>query len=262
MCKAPYVAALLGLTLSILASDKTAAQQFDASGIVYEAARNKIGLMRHCRNNTTLDTAIAEKAVKVIEAELRAFPLENDFAQELGDLAEEAGEDGFLDTARGRDITSFAQLFRTTRASLCQEWAAETLRTRGPSTSSYVSIATGEPTRAAGTIAPPSLNVAHTIAIPRAAVLPPFPAKAPLRPTRQRAAAMAARLGNGRSFAPQTLPTAARLGGRAAEPLPRQRAAAPIKTNRWASQSDTMLEKWPFNLFKKPYSLREKPWRN
>ena len=254
MRKAPYVPALLGLTLCLLSPDTAAAQQFDPSGIVYEAARNKIGLMRYCRNNTTLDTAIAEKAVNVIEEDLRAFPLENDFAKELGDLAEDAGEDGFLDTGRGRDITRFAELFRTTRAGLCQEWAAETLRMREPGTSSYVSIATGEPTRAAGTIALP-LKVTRPIAL-RRAVLPPFPAKAPVRPTRHRAAVVAARLGNGPSSAPRTLPTAARLGGRVAEPLPQQRAAT-VQAGQ-----PGLLEKWPFKLFQKPYSLRERPWRN
>jgi hypothetical protein len=257
MRKATHVAALLGLTLCILPPDKAAAQQFDASGIVYEAARNKIGLMRYCRNHTTLDTAIAERAVKIIEADLRAYPLESDFATELGDLAEEAGEDGFLDAGRGRDIASFAKLFRSTPASLCQEWAAETLRVREPSTSSYVSIATGEPTRAAGTIAPPSLNVAHSIAIPRAAVLPPMPAKkAALRPIPLRTTATAARFGNGPSSAPQTVPTVARLGNKAAEPTPQRRTAV------FRADRPGLLEKWPFTLFKKPYNLREKPWRN
>src|SRR5687767_11842111 len=100
MRKAPYVAALLGLTLCILPPDTAAAQQSDASGIVYESARNRIGLMRYCRNNTTLDTVIAEKAVKVIEADLRTLPRENALTRELGDRAEEAGEDGFLDVVR------------------------------------------------------------------------------------------------------------------------------------------------------------------
>jgi hypothetical protein len=256
MRKATHVAALFGLTLCILPPDKAAAQQFDASGIVYEAARNRIGLMRYCRNNTTLDTAIAEKAVKIIEADLRAFEPENELARALGDRAEEAGEDGFLDVVRRRDIASFAQLFRTTHASLCQEWAAETLRVGEAKTASYASIANTEPIRA-GAIAPTSLNITYPTAIPRAAVLPPFPAKAPLRSTLQRTTAMTARLGNGPSSAPRTLPTAARLGNRVAEPSPRQRAAAIHAANR-----PGLLEKWPFKLFKKPYSLREKPWRN
>ena len=56
-----------------------------------------------------------------------------------------------MDVARRRDIASFAQLFRTTRASLCQEWAAETLRAREQEPTSYaVSIASPFDARAPG----------------------------------------------------------------------------------------------------------------
>jgi hypothetical protein len=219
MRKASYIAAGLGLTLCILASDKAAAQQFDASGIVYEAARNRIGLMRYCRNNTTLDTATAEKAVKVIEADLRAFTPESELAIELGDRAEEAGEDGFLDVVRRRDIASFAQLFRTTPAGLCQEWAAETLRIQQPGSRGYdnISIAIREPLRAGRTIAPPPVNITPAIAIPQAADLPPFPAKPPFRlaeaepVSQQRTVTMAAQLDNS-PYSPQRPVAAAPLG--------------------------------------------------
>ena len=218
MRKASYVAALLGLTLCILPPDTAAAQQSDPSGIVYESARNRIGLMRYCRNNTTLDTAIAEKAVKLIEADLRTLPRENELTRELGDRAEEAGEDGFLDVVRRRDIASFARLFRTTPAGLCQEWAAETLRVQEPGSRAY-NIATIEPIRAGRTIAP---DVTHAIAIPPSAVLPPLPAKAPLpvaeaQPaSQQQTLTMAAQVGNP-PFS-QQIPPLARSGYPASSP--------------------------------------------
>jgi hypothetical protein len=221
MRKASYIAALLGLTLCSLPPEKAAAQQFDAGGIVYEAARNRIGLMRYCRNYTSLDTAVAEKAVRIIEADLRAFTPENELARELGDRAEEAGEDGFLDVVRRRDIASFAKLFRSTPAGLCQEWAAETLRVQEPGSRGYnnISIATIEPIRAGRTIAPPSPDITQAIAIPQAAVLPPpVPAKPPFRlvdaqpvSQQQQTVTMAARVGNS-PFSPQIQPVATPLG--------------------------------------------------
>ena len=60
MVQVPSLAALLGLTLCILPLHNTMAQQFGESDVVYEAARNKIGLIRYCRNIGLLDPAIAE----------------------------------------------------------------------------------------------------------------------------------------------------------------------------------------------------------
>lgn len=237
MCKVLYIAALLGSTLCILSPDKAAAQQSDANDIVYEAARNKIGLMRYCRNNTPLDAAIAEKAVAVIEADLRAYPPADYFATEQGVRAEEAGEDGFLDAGRRRSIISFAQLFRTTRGVLCQEWAEEALRVREPGPRSYpISTAAVGSTRPGGASAPPYVNLAQPIAIPRVAPPPPLPAKAPARVTQvdasPQAVNTAAQLGPDRSAAPQILPTAAPLGRNAATPLPRSRPPAATFCNR------------------------------
>jgi hypothetical protein len=181
--RVPCIAALLALTLYILPLDKTTAQQSEVSVVIYEAARNKIGLMRYCRHNTPLDPAAADKAIEALEADVRAFPLENKLAREQGDRAEKAGEDGFMEAGRRRDIASFAQLFRTTRADLCKQWAEETLRVQVVRTAAPpVSTATTEPQRASPTIARPVLNTAPPDAAPRAAGLPPLPTKAPLRP--------------------------------------------------------------------------------
>ena len=128
MFQVPSFVVLLGLTLCILPSHKTMAQQSNESDVVYEAARNKIGLIRYCRNVGLLDPAIADQAVTAVEAGLRELASSETFASEQGDRAQQAGEDGFWEAGRRRDIAGIATLFRTTPADLCQEWAGETVR--------------------------------------------------------------------------------------------------------------------------------------
>jgi hypothetical protein len=124
--------ALLGLALCVLPSHRTMAQQFSVSDVVYEAARNKIGLMRYCRNNELLAPALADQAVSTVEIGLRKLPSSDIFAREQGDRAEQAGEDGFWEAGRRRDIASVGKLFGATPADLCKEWAGETLRAQAP----------------------------------------------------------------------------------------------------------------------------------
>jgi hypothetical protein len=183
MCKASHIAALLGLSLSIFPIHRLSAQQSNLNSVVYEAARNKIGLLRYCLNNTTLDSETAEKAVEVIETGLRAFPLDEQ-TRELGDRAERAGEDGFLDAVRRKDIASFAQRFGTSSTGLCKQWAEEALPARKAKASGpVVSIATIQPIPSRPRAAPPAVNVSHRIEAPYAAERPPVPAKPVLRPT-------------------------------------------------------------------------------
>ena len=187
MYRVPCIAALLGLTLCTLPLNKTTAQQSEVNVVIYESARNKIGLMRYCRNNSELGPAVADKAVKALETDVRTFPLENRLAREQGDRAEKAGEDGFLEAGRRRDIASFAQLFRTTPSDLCKQWAEETLRVQvtrtaaPPTAAPPVSIA-AEPQRVRPKVARPPLNAAPPDAAPRVAGLPPLPTKAPVKP--------------------------------------------------------------------------------
>jgi hypothetical protein len=122
---------LLGATFCVLSSQRALAEQSEG-GVVYEAARNKIGLIRHCRNNRLLDPAIADKAIKAVETGLRKHPPVNTTAKVEGDRAQQAGEDGYWEIARRRDIASVARMFRTTPADLCREWADETLRAQAP----------------------------------------------------------------------------------------------------------------------------------
>jgi hypothetical protein len=130
MFQVSSLAVLLGLMLYIFPSHGAQAEDISESGVVYEAARNKIGLIRYCRRLELLDPATADQAIKIVENGLHRFPPEDLIAITQGDRAERAGEDGFWDAGRNRDIAGVAKLFRTTQADLCQEWAAETVRSQ------------------------------------------------------------------------------------------------------------------------------------
>jgi hypothetical protein len=130
MFRVQSLAVLLGLLLCMLPSRPTIAQQF--GDVVYEAARNKIGLIRYCRKNGLLDPAVADEVVATVETGLQKLLPVGAFGGEQGDRAQQAGEDGFWEAGRRRDIDSVAKLFRTTPAALCQEWADETLRAQPP----------------------------------------------------------------------------------------------------------------------------------
>jgi hypothetical protein len=132
MVRVPSSIILLGLAFCALAPDETMAQRFDESGVVYESARNKIGLIRYCRKSALLDPAIANQAVAAVETGLRTVSVSDVLTREQGDRAQRAGEDGYWDAGRTRDIAGIAALFRTTPAELCKEWANETVRSQEP----------------------------------------------------------------------------------------------------------------------------------
>lgn len=189
---------LLGLTLCVLPSHETVAQQFSETGVVYEAARNKIGLLRYCRNHEFLDPALADQAVTAVAAELRKLPPNESFIRERGDRAQQAGEDGFWEAGRKRDVAGIAKLFRTTPADLCREWADETLR----------SEAAGHPGEVTTIV-----RVPPDQPLPQAEPTPVEPISIDRRPARASAAVVAAR------FAPPPpLPEKAPLPATEAEP--------------------------------------------
>jgi hypothetical protein len=132
MFPVPSPVVLLGLALGILWWHPAMAQQGSDSVVVYEAARNKIGLIRYCRSAKLLDAVVASQAIATMESVLPAPPASETVTIEQGDRAQQAGEDGFWEVGRRRDLASVAKLFRTTPADLCQEWADETLRVQGP----------------------------------------------------------------------------------------------------------------------------------
>ncbi len=288
MSQVPSLVVLLGLTLCILSSDQTMAQQFDESGVVYDAARNKIGLMLYCRNNELLGSAIADQAVTAVETGLRKLPSSDTIAREQGDRAQRAGEDGFWDVGRRRDLASVAKLFHTTPADLCQAWAEETLRAQARKHHREVTttavVAPIQPIQPLPQTEPTPVEPIQVDRRParatvvvraaRSAPRPPLPEKAPFLPTEAEPASLQRTLptsghlaSTGRAVpgdmsgttamtpsampqpSGQALPLSARLATEALEPLPReQTVTAAVPSDRLHDQSPPLSEK------KRPYS--------
>ena len=132
MIRRSHLAAMLGLSLcghTVSAS----AQQGDGPGTFYAYARNKIGLLRYCRDRALVGQVTADRAVKAVEIGLRRLAVADGLAKERGDKAEKAGEAGFWEDANGKqDLASVAKLFDTTTAGLCKEMAGQTGTVRQP----------------------------------------------------------------------------------------------------------------------------------
>jgi hypothetical protein len=144
------------------------AQQKSGRDVVYEAARNRIGLLRHCRDTGLLDKPIADVAIQVTEGELASFPAaDTPLGRRYGDAAEKDGEAGVLGPDSKRDMAAFAALFKTTPANLCREWAVESLR--GVKGRSIQQAEPREPARPA----PPPVSTATVTAAPRGRIVPP-----------------------------------------------------------------------------------------
>jgi hypothetical protein len=273
MYQVPSLVVLLGLTLSILPSHKTMAQQVSENGVVYEAARNKIGLIRYCRKNELLDPAIADQASTAVEAGLRKLPPSDTLAREQGDRAQQAGEDGFWDVGRKRDIASVAKLFRTTPADLCQEWAGETLRVQ-ERRGEVLTIAVVGPVQPFRPLPRAELTPVESIqadrrparesavvTVARSAPLPPLPEKAPFLPPEaeppslQHTLPTAAHLGStgrGLRSSGQAVSLSARLPTQPTGSLPReQTAAAAVPSDRRFDQPRPPREKWFYPLERK-----------
>lgn len=178
MFRVSAVAALIGLTVLTLCPAEPAAQTQDESGVVYEAARNKLGLLRYCRDNALIDPEVAASAIAAVEALLVRAPVRDFITRQRGDSAEAAGAAGFWEVSRRRDISAVAVLFRTTPSGLCREWAEETLRQVPPGAPAparppvSVTVITPVAPRAASPAPSPEVT---EIAI----AVPPLPTRAP-----------------------------------------------------------------------------------
>jgi hypothetical protein len=132
MFKVAYRVALFGFSLLASHAGPAHAQAGDDFDIVYEAARNKIGLLRHCRVKAFLDAATAATAIAEVDARIARMQVSGALLVQ-GDKAEKSGEAGLLFGVSGkRDLANLAVLFKTSPAGLCQEWAGETLRSSTP----------------------------------------------------------------------------------------------------------------------------------
>ena len=124
---------MLGLSLCCGHTASASAQQSDGPVTFYAYARNKIGLLRYCRDQALVGQVTADRAVEAVEIGLRRLPFADRLAKERGDKAEQAGEAGFWEEANGKqDLASVAELFGTTTAGLCKELAGQARKVRQP----------------------------------------------------------------------------------------------------------------------------------
>jgi hypothetical protein len=139
MLRQSYLAAILGLSLCCGQTISASAQQSDGPDGFYEYARNKIGLLRYCRDQALLGQVTADRAVVSIENALGRVAVINDLIKERGDKAEKAGQAGLWEEANGRrDLASVADQFGTTTANLCKELSGQTRAVQQPSVISQV----------------------------------------------------------------------------------------------------------------------------
>ena len=127
MFRQSYLAATLGVALCCGCAASASAQQSDAPDGFYEYARNKIGLLRYCRDQALLGQVTADRAVEAIEIALGRVAVSDDLVKERGERAQKAGQLGFWEKANGRrNLASIAALLGTTTADLCKELGGQT----------------------------------------------------------------------------------------------------------------------------------------
>ncbi len=283
MFRVPSLVVLVGVTLCSFLLQKAMAQQFDESDVVYEAARNKIGLIHYCRDNGLLDPAMAGRALIAVETGLRELAPRDTIGRGRGDRAEQAGEDGFWEAGRRRGLASVARLFRTTPADLCQEWADDTLRALAPSHPGEPTIAVMEPIQPIRPLLQTELPPVETVASyrpvgrPTAAVeaaastpIPPLPEKAHVLPIEADLATVPRALpAGGRpasrgvavpghrdsqaavtpSAIPETMPVSARLAAEVGSLPDEQTVLKAFPPREREDPPAGPSERWPFSCF-------------
>lgn len=109
--------------------EQAAAQQNNGRDVVYEAARNRVGILKYCWENGLIDPSNGFSAIQLSAKELAPLTAKaSAAARQFGDEAEKDGIAGILGPNSRRSIDSFARSFRTTPAALCKEWVTEQLR--------------------------------------------------------------------------------------------------------------------------------------
>lgn len=127
---------LLGAALSC---SSAAAQDSAERNPLYETARNKIGLLRYCRDKGLIDRATADDALLVDQHSLGTItPAGVPYNKAAGDEAEKRGEAGIYGVYVQYPIADAARLiYETTPEGACKGWVEssmivlEALRLRG-----------------------------------------------------------------------------------------------------------------------------------
>jgi hypothetical protein len=99
--------------------------------VIYELARNKVGLLRYCKQQGLLDTQIADEAIEGAQGGASAVTYFRDtpVSQQDGDRAEKNGEAGLWGASR-IPMERVAQSFVRSPIELCKEWAKDGAATR------------------------------------------------------------------------------------------------------------------------------------
>lgn len=114
---------LAGLAIGMGVAD---AQQNSDRDITYDMARNKVGLLRYCKQKAFLDPQVADKAIKSAMEGVGVSTLfrETSVSEKDGDKAEKNGEAGLWGAGR-KPMEQLADSYVLTPAELCRRWAEE-----------------------------------------------------------------------------------------------------------------------------------------
>ena len=107
------------------------AQQDPARDLTYEMARNKVGLLRYCKQQSLLEAKIADEAIEGAQGGVGVVTAfrETAVSKRDGDLAEKNGQAGLWGVLRS-PMEQMAESLIMTPTGLCKQWAEEGVATR------------------------------------------------------------------------------------------------------------------------------------
>jgi hypothetical protein len=120
------IAAIMGVIFGYSCAE---AQESNVRNPVYEIARNKIGLLRYCRDKGFIDRKAADEALRANEHSLGLLTSKMPYSQVAGDEAEKRGEAGVYGSGSRQPIVSLAHVLNTTPEALCKEWVEDSMMT-------------------------------------------------------------------------------------------------------------------------------------
>ena len=117
---------VLGLAFGATFAGAQQMQQDPARDLHYEMARNKVGLLRYCKQQGLLDAKVADEAIEGANGGVTAITAfrETPVSRRDGDLAEKNGEAGLWGASHS-PMEQMAQSFVRTPREMCKQWAEE-----------------------------------------------------------------------------------------------------------------------------------------
>jgi hypothetical protein len=117
---------VLGLAFGTTFAVAQQARQDPDRDVVYEMARNKVGLLRYCKQQGFLDAGFADEAIEGAQGGVSAVTAfrETPVSERDGERAEKNGEAGLWGASRS-PMEQMAHAFVKSPAALCKDWADE-----------------------------------------------------------------------------------------------------------------------------------------